>query len=349
MVWLSLSARVLLNVGALNMVESVGNYTRHRRAPMVIHDENTGTFTVRFVPAISGESIAHAYQVHLTEFAERYSLPVCDRCAVGEFVKRGVQQHTPRSLSSQASKKASKKTGEDAVTYAHNFEKAVIKECVVEDVAGFLYPFSTVPVKRTSCIQFGYMIPALDNVAATALEPEFHVRYTQTAARGEQAIYYVEVSSAIYVVSSSLDVSRIGYTSMIKREPAVSSDERLRRIEAAINALYMTIGQGAFGAKRSRSLPDYQVLSMIVAVSRDLPFNVRSGHCVEYIKETVKAAKTFREITGSEVKLIAYVSKLDREMGKVEAPPDEVSVVDTVDNVFREIKRVVLEEYRNAL
>ena len=36
MSWVSLSARVLVNVEALNMIEAVGNYTRHRRAPMVI-------------------------------------------------------------------------------------------------------------------------------------------------------------------------------------------------------------------------------------------------------------------------------------------------------------------------
>ncbi len=342
MVWLSLSARVLINVEALNMVESVGNYTRHRRAPMVVYDEKSKTFTVKFVPAISGEAIAHAYQVHLVEFAKKLGLPVCDRCEKGEFVKRSVEEHKPKGLTSSGSKGSL-----NPQDYAHEFEKAVIRECVVEDIAGFLHT-GTVPVKRTSCVQFGYIIPALENITAVALEPEFHVRYTLTAARREQMIYYVEVGSAIYVISAAIDLSRIGFTSMIKRELVVSREEKLRRVEAALNALYVTVGQGAFGAKLSRFLPDYQVLSMVVAVSRDIPFNVKSGHRRTYIKDTARSAEIFARMTGSEVKLVAYASNFDREKNKVEVP-DNITTANTVDEVFEIVKETILKGYADLL
>ncbi|MEZ0394293.1 MAG: type I-A CRISPR-associated protein Cas7/Csa2, partial [Desulfurococcaceae archaeon] len=48
---LSVSARILLNAEALNMAESVGNYSRHRKAPVVIPAEDG--YTVIYVPAVS--------------------------------------------------------------------------------------------------------------------------------------------------------------------------------------------------------------------------------------------------------------------------------------------------------
>jgi len=81
MVWLSLSARLLINVEALNMAEAVGNYTRHRRAPVVI--PTNGGYKVVYVPAISGESLAHAYQAWLVHEARIRGLPVCSLCARG--------------------------------------------------------------------------------------------------------------------------------------------------------------------------------------------------------------------------------------------------------------------------
>ena len=341
MVWLSLSARVLVNVEALNMVESIGNYTRHRRAPMVIYDEKSG-YTIKFVPAISGESLAHAYQMHLVKLAEKLGLPVCERCANGEFVKRGVEAHRPKDF----------KQAPRDIESAHKFEKAVIKECVVEDIGGFLHPFGDVPVKRTSCIYFGYMIPALDT-KASALEPEFHVRHSPAVRREERAqmIYYVEVGSAVYVISSALDVSRIGLTSMIKREPVIDEKEKLRRVEAAITALYLTVGQGLFGAKLTRFLPDYEVLSMVIAVSRDLPFNVKSGHKKTYIQDTARSAEAFSRMTGSDVRVITYISSIEEEELKRAGlkVPENVIRASTVDEAFELTKKIVLEEYRDFL
>ena len=67
MALISLGARLKLNAEALNMVESVGNYVRHRRVPIAF--KKGDEFVLRYVPAISGESIAHGYQVILASLA----------------------------------------------------------------------------------------------------------------------------------------------------------------------------------------------------------------------------------------------------------------------------------------
>ncbi|RFA93083.1 hypothetical protein [Pyrobaculum aerophilum] len=52
--YLSFSLRVLIDAEALNMVESVENYTRHRREPLVM---KKGRYIIRHDPAISGEAL----------------------------------------------------------------------------------------------------------------------------------------------------------------------------------------------------------------------------------------------------------------------------------------------------
>ena len=89
MVYVGVSARVLVNVEALNMSESVGNVVRHKRAPIVVQVRNGGTkaYVLRYAPVVSGESIAHGYQVILAKLAAEKGLSVCPLCRIGSFVK----------------------------------------------------------------------------------------------------------------------------------------------------------------------------------------------------------------------------------------------------------------------
>lgn len=344
MVWISLSARVLVNVEALNMVEAIGNYMRHRRAPVVFLEERTdektgekiGIYTLRHVVAVSGEAIAHSYQKHLAQIAKRDGLSVCAYCLQEDFIKRGVDKH----LEEDNIRKPENKP-EDL----HRFEKEVIAKCVVEDVGGFLYP-GPPPVRRTSCVQFSYLLPSLEELKATTVEPQFHTRLS----REGQMIYYVETGSAVYVISVALDASRIGRTSFIKREDAIPFDERIKRIKAALNALYLVVVQGKFGAKQSRFMPEYHVLSMVIAVSRDLPFNVKSSHRRNYIVDTVNCAKYFMELTNSPVKVVGYIDEYDRRVG-VSSPEkaDFYIEASSPDEAFHYLHNIVLEEFRQNL
>ncbi|NPA85543.1 MAG: type I-A CRISPR-associated protein Cas7/Csa2 [Crenarchaeota archaeon] len=280
-VGLSISARILLNAEALNMAESVGNVVRHRKAPVVLKKDNE--VQVVYVPAISGESLAHAYQVYLAQTAKEMGLPVCSCCERGVFIK---------SSDDNAAKKCghaiSKKMG------ALEVERKIISSCVVEDVGGFLY--TPAPAKRTSRFRVGYMLPTLDTLQSGAFgnEPEFHVRFSGADQEG-QIPYYVEIGSALYNFTYSIDLSEIGRLSSdnaeLGKDPgALPAEERLKRADAALAALKRFLGTMLFGAKRTRFNPQWEVFSLQAAVVT-IPFEVTPGNDLNFVRETVERLK----------------------------------------------------------
>jgi CRISPR-associated protein Csa2 len=85
MVYVSVRGRIWLQAEAANMVESVGNYVKHRKVPVLVKDKDK--YLTFFVPSISGESVAHAYQVLLAEELTRRGSKVCKYCEKGIFLK----------------------------------------------------------------------------------------------------------------------------------------------------------------------------------------------------------------------------------------------------------------------
>ncbi len=63
--FLSLSARVVVNAEAMNMVETIGNVVRHRKAALVyrVREGQNERYEIRTVPVASGEVLRHAVQV----------------------------------------------------------------------------------------------------------------------------------------------------------------------------------------------------------------------------------------------------------------------------------------------
>ena len=335
--FLSLSARLLINVEALNMVEAVGNVTRHRRATIVLQDGDS--YRKIEVPCVSGESLAHAYQVALVEAAqaiyarEGADLLVCEWCARGEFFKSMDDAHTM-----QVVKEAIK--GKKGPEQAHAFEREVVKNCLVEDVGGFLRA-ERPPVKRTSRFQVGYLLPTTDAIAATALDTQFHVRHAPSEAlrarpeeRAAQMIYYVETGSALYGLSFNLDVDGIGKTSMVKIEQVVDDDERRRRVKAALAALLTILSSKAFGAKRTRFLPLVEVKSLVAALSAPMPFTVEPPSLSSFIESTRAKAGKFSAVLGrlgvdEELYICAYSSEVEVPEGVEKAN----SVEDLMDKL----------------
>ena len=84
-VYLSLSARLLVNLESLNMAESVGNVTKHRKAPVVRVGE--GGYRLVYVPVISGMSLAHHYQHLLAKLAKERGINVTRMSLLGYFMK----------------------------------------------------------------------------------------------------------------------------------------------------------------------------------------------------------------------------------------------------------------------
>lgn len=275
------SFRFLINTESLNGVESVGNLTRHRTVPVVLKT-STG-YLVRYVPAISGEALAHAYQAALVDIAKKNNLPVGFYSSKYDFIKFATNdvlkdEHIdpPKSIDD-----------------IRRFEVDVMVKDIVADVGGFMYA-GDIPVRRTSRIKFGYMIPALmgDEIPAQ-LESQFHVRYSVKG----QMIYNVEVSSALYVMSFSLDEDLIAVPSTegkkVNKEDELNK-ERGERIKAAIEALYFVLS-GNFGGKRSRFLPSMKLMSGVVSVT-NFPFIPEPGHTNDYIVTTVNRLEKAKKI-----------------------------------------------------
>jgi len=267
------SFRFLINTESLNGVETVGNLSRHRTAPVVL--KTSVGYLVRYVPAISGESLAHAYQVALVDLAKKEKLPVGVFSSRYDFIKFSTNEVLEKE------KIEPPKKADDA----RKFEVDVMLHDVVADVGGFMYAGNP-PVRRTSRVKFGYMIPALigDDIPAQ-LEAQFHVRSSQSG----QMIYNVEVSSALYVMSFSLDEDLIAVPSTegekVKGEEELEKQRELR-VKVAIQALYSVL-TGNFGGKKSRFLPSMKLMSGVVTVT-DFPFVPEPGHSNDYVKTTMQ-------------------------------------------------------------
>lgn len=281
-VFFSFRGRVVINVEALNMVESVGNYTKHRRVPVIAPQQ----YVTYMVPAISGEALAHGYQTVLAEKALQNNLPVCGLCSRGIFLK---------STNADVFKKA---FNQEPPGTEHEFEKTIVSKCVVEDVGGFLYAAAEAGIKRTSNFYVGYMIPVGEALTNTVIEPQLHTRYalgTEFVKRGDreargQMIYYVELSSAPYTFSFDLDTRNIGkatYQVEHVGEPLVNENEIVRRKIVSLEAFKEFILENHFGAKKSRFLPVIEWENFVAAVS-DSVWTVPSPFTSQYIENAEK-------------------------------------------------------------
>jgi CRISPR-associated protein Csa2 len=206
-------------------------------------------------------------------------------------------------------------------------EKAILKISVVADVGGFLFTETgnkekRKSVKRTSAIRFAYLIPALDALitGGASLSPQLHVRYTPEAKKGEQALFYVESSSALYTLTAQLVISDIG---RVSSNPSFRDEElekqRASRIEAAIDALTVLVEGVLFGAKRSRYMPQWEVRNILVAYSRGpVEYNVSPGLTKDYMVKSYERAVALAKSLGNS--LIVNMYGYNGEAGYLQEP-----------------------------
>ncbi len=283
MMFLSVGVRFEANVEALNMVETAGNYTKHRRVPYLVEED--GKLKTVYVPAISGESLAHAYQWSLVKEALAMNLPVCEDCAKGEFFKSMNKAHLKKKI-------------DPIPDDPKKIEAAIIKSCVIEDVGGFLYAEKP-PVRRSSAFQVSYALPIKSMALFATAEPQLHARHAQMDAKGkkgnvsEQMIYYVETGTALYGFTFNLDLDAIGVSSL-GAGPIVSEDEIKVRREASLKALFRMLSSAQFGAKLSRFFPVGGITELTVVVTEH-PFVVTSPIYDSYVERTKKRLEVIKE------------------------------------------------------
>jgi len=273
MVFVSVRGRIWLQAEAANMVESIGNYVKHRRVPIMIKEQSS--WLTFFVPAISGESIAHNYQVLLAEELRKNN-DVCKYCEKGVFLK-STNAEVYKEVIGKNPPKSSKKDQLDDVM---EIERSIISNCGVEDIGGFLYAEQP-NVKRTSTFSTGYLIPVREALKIVSIDPQLHSRYalgTKFVKAGEgaagQMIYYVELSSALFSFSFDLDTKYIGkYTFHVDEygKNIISIEKIGKRVIASLEALKRLLSEFPVGAKRTRFNPsDLRWDSIAIAVSDEV-------------------------------------------------------------------------------
>jgi len=297
--FISIVCRALINTESLSGVETIGNLSRHRTAPIVI--PNGDGYTIRFVPVLSGESLAHYYQELLVEQAEKLGLPLSQRSRRLEFLKFSAEK-----LLEEENIAAAKNENE-----IRRVEVDILLKDYVCDVGGFLCP-AGVPVKRTSCFQVGYAIPAIYEGEASALESQFHMRFSPSNMIKEeekkekekeevyQQPYNVEVASALYTFTFTLNISKIGVPSTNfgvrdERKEKELASQRENRVKGALAALLNFYSSLAFGAKRSRFLPNIEVVSLVATYSTNYHFIASAGNSKNYISFTLERKNRFLE------------------------------------------------------
>jgi CRISPR-associated protein Csa2 len=320
MVYVSVSARILMNVEALNMAETVGNVSRHRKAPVVVFSKQGGV-SVFYVPAVSGESLAHHYQRLLASIAQERGLPVTKMDLEGFFMK-----FSSDDIINEYYKEVEEKYNILKQDVPCKVEEAILKSSVVADVGGFLYTKKK-PIKRTSRIRFSYMIPTLDSieVGAAVSYPQLHVRYTPQPEKKEQAIYYVETASSLYAFTAGLNASDIAELPL---ECGLSIDlagQKKKRVEAAYDALVALLDGVMFGAKKSRFSPQWDVVTLAVSVSKGpVEFNLTPPHSTDYIAESVERAGKVTSVFSDMSVSVYWFSK--EKVREPEKPGQNVSV-----------------------
>ena len=299
--FLSIGVRFEANVEALNMVETAGNYSKHRRVPYLVEED--GKLKTVYVPAMSGESLAHAYQEHLVREALSLDLPVCDDCQRGEFYKSMNKVHL-------------KKKVDPIPENPRKIEEAIVRTCVVEDVGGFLYAEKP-PVRRSSAFQVSYALPIKSMALFATSEPQLHARHAQmdsSSKKGnasEQMIYYVETGTALYGFTFNLDLDAIG-VSAITSKPILDENEIKARREAALKALFRMLSSAQFGAKLSRFFPVGGIREAAVAVTEH-PFVVTSPIYDDYIPKTERRLKVLESFSEEYLFTVAADDKVPEE------------------------------------
>jgi CRISPR-associated protein Csa2 len=265
-VFLSMSMRFIAPVEHANMIGQIAetNITKHRYiyVPVRVKDK----YVLKKLPAISGQAILNAFERALVDLAKEYEKK-CNKklldkdCERYNFIKHANEE------SGQAEK--------------------WIKDCIVEDVTGFLAPKAG--LRKTSTIWFSYMVPDIE-VGSAILDYQMFTRYTQE----EQMIGQRESGHAIYRLSMFVDVSRIGYTEG-GDDALGNTDERKLRIELTFKALKLMINGGYIGANKTRALFNEYVnpQSFVIAVSSPLPFMVNPAEGEDYIGLTIMRAQNF--------------------------------------------------------
>ena len=349
--FLSFGVRFVANVEALNMVESAGNLVRHRTVPLIVFLEE-GKYSIRWYPALSGETLAHAFQYNLStleRMTNSNNPRLCYFCSIGEFIKhsaldfysqlRNSQQISPQINFPQWENDFIEKYSN--IYEEWEIERRIVENCVIEDLGGFVVATAAqqrqaqgISVRRTSTFQFSYGVPTLDAIleGASTTDVQMQVRMAsvgQSLANKVdyknpiQAPYNKEIASAVYSFIFNFDADKVGVNSYTNAE-MYDVNEKKRRINLALASLKLVI-DGQFGASKSRYNPFMERELIIASLTKgNILFTVSSPslRLEDFVKETMERAKSYvTEFSNLEITLYVWANKTRSNRIKVDEKP----------------------------
>jgi CRISPR-associated protein Cst2 len=291
--FLTVAAKLIANVHAMNNEGSIGQTTDIRMIRMVGEDGKE----LGEVPAVSGRMLKHWHLAYmLKEELNQNSSKLCEKC---------------------------KEWKPDRQSDAKD-ESSGVNNCIVCDAHGFLSTAKVqAPPRRSSCISFSWLLPVIGSdspskqVIHSRVEPSGSIEEETTSAeetgeesstneiaeeevkrRTAQMIFYKNYASSIYAFICSMDLDRIGKPLNGKIDFNDTGAEVKRRRQMAVKAL-MPMVMGAFGASQSHALPHTRCLGVLAALSNNttpLP-NLVSPIYSKGFEESINMLKAFNNNT----------------------------------------------------
>ncbi|MBV9282966.1 MAG: DevR family CRISPR-associated autoregulator [Chloroflexi bacterium] len=282
---ISIAARLSLAAHALNNEGSRNNALIPRQID-VLHDGQ-----IVQTNAVSGDSIKHTFVDHLRSLAlhagangDGAALPLCSAC------RRGSPNRLNEDPTFQDMAKDSKASNEDVLD-------ALIRRCVIDDVAGLLVTLGNRNAPRRSTAQFGWMVGRPEAVRTgryihLKLVPGAPAAESQQGSNLGQNLFTRPASSGQYAFVATVDLARIGVND-VSWQPAVPDETRRRRARAAIEALFRTVSN-LEGAQRNTQLPHLEGAEGAVCVSRStLPPILHSPLAEDFAEQMELVAAAF--------------------------------------------------------
>ncbi|MDZ7330945.1 MAG: DevR family CRISPR-associated autoregulator [candidate division KSB1 bacterium] len=233
--YLSIAAKLLLNVHDLNNEGSVGQSLDIRQIRMVAENGEP----LPEMPAVSGRMMKHWHQEYMRKYALEKKLPLCRLCNDGQPDRQS-----------------------DAKD-----ELNAIQSCVICDVHGFLSTEKmTNAPRRSSCASFSWLLPVLGTNPTSKQVIHSRVASGTAATAGtqdtSQMIFYKSYSSGVFSFISNIELSRIGKTIDNRLINGTIQDRQKLAVQSLLPLVI-----GSFGASQSHALPHTKCLGLLAALS----------------------------------------------------------------------------------